>query len=56
MEVKAKIEGWISKYKGTNLWNILTAIRVAWNKLAGLGIAPSQDNAPGGDGGLQGPK
>jgi hypothetical protein len=56
MFVKDKIDGWIAKWKGTNVWVILTAIRTAWNKLAGLGLAPSETNGPGGDGGMQGPK
>lgn len=48
--------GWLERYKGTSLWKILAWVHRGWDYLRGLGVAPSERNSAGGDGGLQGPK
>lgn len=56
MFVKEKIAGWISKWKGTNLWDVLAIAHRLWDKGRDIGILPSRNQGPGTGSNLEPPK
>lgn len=56
MFIKNKIVGWIEKYKGTNLWDVLSIVHRLWDKGRDLGILPERTWGPGVGSNMEPPK